>query len=282
MNQLKTVILLGALTGLLIVIGGALGGENGMFIAFAIAVAMNFFSYWFSDKIVLSIYKAREVSESEAPRLFSIVRNLTARAGLPMPRIYIIPTQTPNAFATGRNPEHAAVAVTQGLLEMLNDNEIEGVLGHELSHVKHRDILISSISATIAGAIILLARMAMFAGMFGGFNERDRNNNVFVMLLFAILAPVAASIIQLAISRSREYYADEGSAKLTGNPNELISALKKLEYANNRLPMNANPSTAHMFIVSPFLGKGIASLFSTHPPIEERIDRLEKLMYNTR
>ncbi|MGB9735265.1 MAG: zinc metalloprotease HtpX [bacterium] len=280
MNQLKTVLLLGALTGLLIVIGGALGGENGMLIAFVIAVAMNFFSYWFSDKIVLTMYRARELSESEAPRLFSIVRNLTTKAGLPMPRIYLIPTQTPNAFATGRNPEHAAVAVTQGLLDMLNDEEIEGVLGHELSHVRHRDILISSISATIAGAIILLARMAMFAGMFGGFNERDRNNNIFVMLLFAILAPIAASIIQLAISRSREYYADEGSAKLTGNPGGLISALKKLEYANNRLPMNANPSTAHMFIVSPFLGKGIASLFSTHPPTEERIERLEKLMYS--
>jgi heat shock protein HtpX len=280
MNQLKTVLLLGALTGLLVVIGGALGGENGMLIAFAIAVAMNFFSYWFSDKIVLSIYRAKELSESEAPRLFSIVRNLTAKAGLPMPRIYLIPNQTPNAFATGRNPEHAAVAVTEGLLNMLNDEEIEGVLGHELSHVKHRDILISSISATIAGAIILLARMAMFAGMFGGFNERDRNNNIFVMLLFAILAPIAATIIQLAISRSREFYADEGSAKLTGNANGLISALKKLEYANNRIPMNANPSTAHMFIVSPFLGKGIASLFSTHPPIEERIDRLEKIMYS--
>jgi heat shock protein HtpX len=280
MNQLKTVLLLGALTGLLVVIGGALGGENGMLIAFAIAVAMNFFSYWFSDKIVLSIYRAKELSESEAPRLFSIVRNLTAKAGLPMPRIYLIPNQTPNAFATGRNPEHAAVAVTEGLLNMLNDEEIEGVLGHELSHVKHRDILISSISATIAGAIILLARMAMFAGMFGGFNERDRNNNIFVMLLFAILAPIAATIIQLAISRSREFYADEGSAKITGNANGLISALKKLEYANNRIPMNANPSTAHMFIVSPFLGKGIASLFSTHPPIEERIDRLEKIMYS--
>ncbi len=280
MNQLKTVLLLGTLTGLLIVIGGALGGENGMIIAFAIAVAMNFFSYWFSDKIVLGIYRAKELSESDAPRLFLIIRKLTTKAGLPMPRVYLIPNKTPNAFATGRNPEHSAIAVTEGLLDMLNDEEIEGVLGHELSHVRHRDILISSISATIAGAIILLARMAMFAGMFGGLNDRDRNNNIFVMLFFAILAPVAASIIQLAISRSREFYADEGSAGLTGNPNGLISALKKLEYANHRIPMNTNPSTAHMFIVAPFLGKGIASLFSTHPPIEARIDRLEKMMYN--
>ncbi len=280
MNQLKTVLLLGILTGMLVVIGGALGGENGMIIAFGIAVAMNFFSYWFSDKIVLAMYKAKELSESDAPRLFGIVRKLTTQAGLPMPRVYLIPNQTPNAFATGRNPEHAAVAVTEGLLDMMNDDEIEGVLGHELSHVSHRDILISSISATIAGAIILLARMAMFAGMFGGFNDRDRNNNIFVMLLFAILAPIAAGIVQLAISRSREFYADEGSARLTGNPNGLISALKKLEYGNQRMPMQANPSTAHMFIVAPFLGKGMASLFSTHPPTEERVDRLEKLMYN--
>ncbi len=279
MNQLKTVLLLGALTGLLVVIGGALGGENGMLIAFAFAVAMNFFSYWFSDKIVLSMYKAKELSESDAPRLFGIVRKLTTQDGLPMPRIYLIPNQTPNAFATGRNPEHAAVAVTEGLLDMLNDDEIEGVLGHELSHVKHRDILISSIAATIAGAIVMLAQMAMFAGMFGGFNGRNKNNNIFVMLLFAILAPIAASIVQLAISRSREFYADEGSAKLTGNPNGLISALKKLEYGNQRMPMSANPSTAHMFIVEPFLGKGITSLFSTHPPTEERIDKLEKMMY---
>jgi heat shock protein HtpX len=280
MNQLKTVLLLGALTGLLVVIGGALGGENGMLIAFAFAVAMNFFSYWFSDKIVLAMYKAKELSESDAPRLFSIVRKLTTQDGIPMPRIYLIPNQTPNAFATGRNPEHAAVAVTEGLLDMLNDDEIEGVLGHELSHVKHRDILISSIAATIAGAIVMLAQMAMFAGMFGGFNGRNKNSNVFVMLFMAILAPIAASIVQLAISRSREFYADEGSARLTGNPNGLISALKKLEYGNQRMPMQANPSTAHMFIVAPFLGKGMASLFSTHPPTEERVDRLEKLMYN--
>lgn len=279
MNQFKTVLLLGTLTGLLVIIGGALGGENGMLIAFFIALAMNFFSYWFSDKIVLAMYRAKEISESDAPRLFYIVRKLTTKAGLPMPRLYLIQKPTPNAFATGRNPEHSAVAVTQGLLDILNEDEMEGVLGHELSHVRHRDILISSISATIAGAIIMLARMAMFAGIFGGFNDRDRNNNVFVMLFFAILAPVAASVIQLAISRSREFYADEGSAQLAGNPNALISALKKLEYGNQRIPMESNPSTAHMFIVSPFLGKGVASLFRTHPPIEARIDRLEKMIY---
>ncbi len=279
MNQFKTVLLLGTLTGLLVIIGGALGGENGMLIAFFIALAMNFFSYWFSDKIVLAMYRAKEISEPDAPRLFYIVRKLTTKAGLPMPRLYLIQKPTPNAFATGRNPEHSAVAVTQGLLDILNEDEMEGVLGHELSHVSHRDILISSISATIAGAIIMLARMAMFAGIFGGFNDRDRNNNVFVMLFFALLAPVAASVIQLAISRSREFYADEGSAQLAGNPNALISALKKLEYGNRRIPMESNPSTAHMFIVAPFLGKGVASLFSTHPPIEARIDRLEKMIY---
>lgn len=279
MNQLKTALLLGTLTGLLVIIGGALGGQNGMIIAFIIAVAMNFFSYWFSDKIVLGIYRAKELTESDEPRLFLIIRKLTTAAGLPMPRVYLVPNRTPNAFATGRNPEHSAVAVTEGLLDMLNDEEIEGVLGHELSHVRHRDILIGSISATIAGAIILLARMAMFAGIFGGFGDRDRNNNLFVMLLFAVLAPIAASIIQLAISRSREFYADEGSAGLTGNPNGLISALKKLEESNKRMPMQANPSTAHMFIVAPFLGKGMASLFSTHPPTDARIDRLEKIMY---
>ncbi len=278
MNQLKTVLLLGTLTGLLVLIGGALGGENGMLIAFFIAVAMNFFSYWFSDRIILAMYKARELSESEATRLFFIIRKLTTKAGLPMPRVYLIQSPTPNAFATGRSAEHAAVAVTQGLLDSMNEEEMEGVLGHELSHVAHRDILISSISATIAGAIILLARMAMFADLFGGFNSRNRNN-VFVMLFFAILAPIAASIIQLAISRSREFYADEGSAKLTGSPSGLISALKKLEYGNQRMPMQTNPSTAHLFIVSPFLGKGMVSLFSTHPPLEARIDRLEKMIY---
>jgi len=279
MNQLKTVLLLGILTGLLIIIGGAIGGEGGMIIAFFFAIVMNFFSYWFSDKIVLKIYKAKELSESDAPKLFYIVRKLTTKVGLPMPKIYLIPNPAPNAFATGRNPEHAAVAVTKGLLDMLNEEELEGVIGHELSHVGHRDILISSVSATIAGAVIILARMAMFAGIFGGFGENDRNNNIFVMLLFAILAPIAASIIQLAISRSREFYADQGSAKLTANPNGLISALRKLESGNKRIPMAANPTTAHMFIVSPFLGKGMASLFSTHPPMKERIDRLEKMIY---
>ncbi|MCL4477906.1 MAG: zinc metalloprotease HtpX [Deltaproteobacteria bacterium] len=279
MNQLKTVVLLGALTGLLIFIGGAIGGQSGMMIAFVIAVVLNFISYWFSDKIVLSLYKAKEVQENDEPRLFSIVRKLTAQDGLPMPKIYIIPTDTPNAFATGRNPEHAAVAVTRGLIGMLNEEELEGVLGHELSHVKHRDILISSISATIAGAIMILARMAMFAEFFGGFNNRNKKGGLLVMLAFAILAPVAATVIQLAISRSREFMADEGSAGLTGNPNGLISALKKISYGNARLPMNSNPSTAHMFIISPFHGKGVLSLFSTHPPVEARIERLEKMMY---
>ena len=279
-NQLKTAVLLGALTALIIVFGSALGGSNGMMIAFIFALGMNLFSYWFSDKIVLRMYSARQVTEAESPELFSMVHRLTSAAGLPMPKLYIIPDDSANAFATGRNPEHAAVAVTQGILRLLGPAELEGVLAHELAHVKHRDILIGSVAAVLAGVITYIAHMAQWGAMFGGFSRSDDDEGgggIFATLALAIIAPIAALIIQMAISRSREYLADESGARFAGTPAGLAGALEKLSSASQRIPLDANPSTAHMFIVKPFTGGGIMNLFSTHPPIEERVRRLREM-----
>ncbi len=279
MNRLRTVILLGALTGLLMLIGGYFGGRQGAVIAFVIAVVMNFGTYWFSDKVVLAMYRGREVSEAQAPELFGIVKSLALRAGLPMPRVYIIPGETPNAFATGRDYDHAVVAVTEGLLRILNREELEGVLAHELTHVKNRDILIGSIAATIGGAVVMLANMAQWAAIFGfGRSDDDeQGGGILGLLAMAILAPIAAMIIQMAISRSREYLADDGGASVSGKPYALASALEKLSRAAKVKPMQANPSTAHMFIVNPLTGRSLANLFSTHPPIEKRIERLRAM-----
>ena len=278
MNSLKTAVLLGALTGLLILIGGYVGGKNGMLIAFIFAMGMNFFSYWFSDKIVLRMYQAREVDSQQAPELHRLVHDLAMKAGLPMPRVYIIPGDTPNAFATGRNEKHAVVAVTEGIMRILSREELEGVIGHELTHIKNHDILIGSIAATIAGAISMLANMAQWAAIFGGSRSDDEEGGGFVGMIFmAILAPIAAMLIQMAISRSREYLADDGGAKVSGKPWALAGALEKLQAASQAIPMNANPSTAHMFIVNPLTGRAFMNLFSTHPPIEERIARLRAM-----
>lgn len=263
---------------LFVFIGGIIGGESGMMIAFFFALVTNFVSYWFSDKIVLMLYKAREISEDQQPQLFNIVRKLSGKAGIPMPRVYIMDNPTPNAFATGRNPANAAVACTTGILEILNEEELSGVIAHELAHVKHRDILISTIAATLVGTITMVARMAGWAAMFGGNRDRDDDGDGGLSALFLIiLAPVAATLIQLAISRSREYAADEGGAAICGSPLGLASALNKLQYGNERIPMNANPTSAHMFIVSPLNGRSFTKLFSTHPPIEERIKRLQEI-----
>jgi len=266
------------LTGLFILVGTAIGGRNGAVYAFIFAALMNFFAYWFSDKIVLRMYEAQPVSQSEAPELYQIVAELVNKASLPMPKVYIMENDTPNAFATGRNPEHAAVAVTSGILRILSKEELMGVIGHELSHIQHRDILISSIAATIAGAISMLASMARWGAIFGfgRSDDDDRGGNILFVLLFTMVAWIAAILIQMAISRSREYLADEGGAHLS-NPLSLAKALGKLEIAAQRIPMDANPSTAHMFIVNPLRGGGVLSLFSTHPPIEERIARLEEM-----
>jgi len=277
-NTLKTTILLGALTGLLILIGGYFGGQQGMLLAFVFAFLMNFGAYWFSDKIVLAMYGAKEVSEVEAPELHRMVRGLTQRAGMPMPRVYIIPTDTPNAFATGRSPQHAAVAVTEGILKILSSEELEGVLSHELAHIRNRDTLISTIAATLAGVIVMLANMARWAAFFGaGRDEEDRDGGVLGLILLAILAPLAATLIQLAISRAREYQADESGARLTKRPWALADALEKLEYAAQRIPLDANPATSHLFIVNPLRGGSILALFSTHPPIAERVARLRAM-----
>jgi heat shock protein HtpX len=280
MNTIKTGLLLGALTGLLMLIGGWFGGQNGVVIAFFFAVVMNFGSYWFSDKIVLGMYHAKAVSEGDAPELYAMVKNLTLRASMPMPRVYIIPEDTPNAFATGRDEHHAVVAVTEGILRILGRDELEGVIAHELTHIRNRDILIGSIAATLAGAIVMLANMAQWAAMFGG-SSRDDNegggSNIVGLILMAILAPIAATLIQMAISRSREYLADAGGAKISGKPYGLAGALEKLSRASQAIPMNANPSTAHMFIVNPLTGRSLMNLFSTHPPIEERIARLKSM-----
>jgi heat shock protein HtpX len=279
MNTIKTGLLLGALTGLLMLIGGWFGGQNGVVIAFFFAAIMNFGSYWFSDKLVLRMVHAQAVSESEAPELYAIVKNLALKASMPMPRIYIIPGDTPNAFATGRNEQHAVVAVTEGILRILGRDELEGVIAHELTHIRNRDILIGSIAATLAGAIVMLAHMAQWAAMFGGVNRDDDEggSNIIGLILMAVLAPIAATLIQMAISRSREYLADAGGAKISGKPYGLAGALEKLSRASQAIPMEANPSTAHMFIVNPLTGRSLMNLFSTHPPIEERIARLRSM-----
>jgi heat shock protein HtpX len=277
-NTFKTAFLLTALTLLLMMIGRAFGGQNGMMIALAVAVVMNFVSYFFSDKIALSMYRAKPVTREELPRAYQIVERLTQKIGLPMPKIYVIPTESPNAFATGRNPQHASVAVTHGILGLLTDEELEGVLAHELGHVNNRDILISSVAATIAGAITMLASMGRWAMIFGGMEGGDRDRRGggggLAALLMLIVAPIAASLIQLAVSRSREYQADATGAHFTGNPYALASALEKLDAYSRRVPMMASPSTAHLFIIQPLLGMNFANLFSTHPPIAKRIERL--------
>ena len=282
MNYFKTFLLMLVLTGILIVAGGAIGGEQGMVIALIFAAVMNLGTYWFSDKVVLSMYHATPVTEAEYPELYSIVRNLAARGNIPMPKVYIVDEETPNAFATGRNPNHAAVCVTTGIMRILNANELSGVIGHELTHVKNRDILISSIAATVAGAISMLAWMAEWGAMFGGFGGRsdDREGNIVGIIAMAIIAPLIATMIQLAISRQREYAADKGGAMLSGNPMYLASALNKLEAGNEEEPMQANQmthATAHMFIVNPLRGGAFKSLFSTHPSTEDRIERLKEM-----
>ncbi|HKD68815.1 MAG TPA: zinc metalloprotease HtpX [Candidatus Binataceae bacterium] len=277
-NFIKTTFLLGLLTGLLMLIGGFIGGPRGVMVFFLIALAMNFFSYWFSDKLVLRAYGAKELNQQDDPELYSIVRELATSAGIPMPRLYQIDTDTPNAFATGRNPHHAAVAVTSGIRRICSREELKGVIGHELSHVINRDILTSSIAATLAGAVMMIGTMARWGAIFGGFGrDEDERGGVFGLLIMAILAPLAATVIQLAISRTREYQADASGARLTHHPLYLANALRKLETANERLPMDAGPATAHLFIVNPLSGAGISRLFSTHPPLEERIARLEQM-----
>ena len=278
MNMMKTVLLMTGLTLLLVFAGSAFGGKSGMMTAFIFASIMNIGTYWFSDKIVLAMYGAKEVSYAEAPEIHSIVRELSMRAGLPMPKVYIIDNATPNAFATGRNPEHAAVAVTRGIVSLLTREELSGVLGHELAHIKHRDILIGTIAATVAGAISMLANMAQWSMYFGGRRDDREGGHPVVAIIMMILAPIAAMLIQMAISRSKEYLADEGGAKIAGNPLSLAKALGKLHKGVQMMPMNANPATAHMFIVSPLSGGGFLTLFSTHPPIEERIKRLESMV----
>jgi heat shock protein HtpX len=268
-NVLKTAFLLGALSALLLFIGESLGGAQGLILGFLFAVVTNFVSYWFSDKIVLKMYGAKEVGPDHA--LYRIVSRLAARAGLPQPRCYVIPQASPNAFATGRNPQHAAVAATEGILQILNEDELEGVLAHELAHVKHRDILISSVAATIAAAIMMISRFAMF---FGGSRDDDRGSNPIALLATMILAPIAAMMIQAAISRSREFDADAGGSAIAGSPSGLVSALRKIEAASRAVPLDANPATAHMFIIKPFAASGLLGLFSTHPPTEARIQAL--------
>jgi len=283
MNTVKTALLLGLLSGVLVVAGGAIAGQNGLYMGLGLAVIMNFSSYFFSEKIALMSYSAQPVTETENPdvyrRVAPIVRGLCQRMGLPMPRLWIIPQDSPNAFATGRNPQHASVAFTAGILKLMDDREIEGVVAHELGHVLHRDILISSVAATLAAAITMLAHMAQWGLMFSGGGGRDRENRGGVLgeLVMILLAPLAAMLIQLAISRSREYEADAASAKFTGTPYELISGLQKLESYSKRIPMDAHPSTAHLFIIKPRLGMGLGSLFSTHPSTEDRIRRLEQM-----
>lgn len=273
-NTMKTGFLLVLLTVLFVAIGSYVGGRGGMVMAFGFAVLMNAGAYWFSDKVVLRMYRAREVSEAEAPDLHAIVHRLATAAGLPMPRVYILPSESPNAFATGRNPQHAAVAVTQGILRILTPDELEGVLAHEMGHVKNRDILIGTVAATLAGAIMMLARFAQFAAIFGGGRDRDEGGGAAGLIAMAILAPIGAMLVQMAVSRSREYQADASGARFCGRPESLARALEKISGASRRAPLEASPATAHMFIMSPLSGKGMASLFSTHPPVEKRVERL--------
>jgi heat shock protein HtpX len=283
-NTLKTGLLLAVLTALFLLIGNAVGGQNGMVMAFGLAVLMNFGAYWFSDKIVLRMYGAKEVSEAEAQQLHGVVRRISLAAGLPMPKVYLIPTDSPNAFATGRNPEHAAVAVTEGILRLLSPDELEGVLAHEMAHVRNRDILVGTVAATLAGAVMMLARFAQFAAIFGG-GGRDRDEEggggIVGMLFMAIVAPIGAMLIQMAVSRSREYLADETGAKFCGKPLSLARALEKISGISREVPMDATPATAHMFIVSPLTGGGVLSLFSTHPPVEKRVERLRSMAVAT-
>ena len=282
MNYVKTAMLLAVLTAVLVFFGGMLGGGRGAIFALVMAGAMNFFSYWFSDKIVLKMYRAKPVDEASAPGLYGIVRDLAMKNSMPMPKVYMMESSTPNAFATGRNPDHAVVAVTSGIMKILSKEELSGVIAHELAHITNRDILISTIAATIAGAISYIAYMAYFASLFGGSRSESKGSNPFALILMMIVAPIAAGIIQMAISRSREYAADSGGARIAGNPLYLAEALRKLEYYNKKIPMPVRKetaqATAHMFIVSPLSGRsGMLRLFSTHPPMEERIRRLEAM-----
>ena len=278
-NTFKSILLLATLTGLLVVMGRVLGGNAGMILAFGIAVAMNFSAYWFSDRIALKMAGAREVSPQEAPQLYAIVEELAYRAGLPMPRVAIVESDSPNAFATGRDEKHAVVAVTTGILQILNRDELMAVLGHELGHVKNKDILVTSIAATIAGAIAMLAQMLQFTALFGGLGRSDdgEGTNPIAALATIILAPIAAMVIQMAVSRSREYGADDTGARIVGDPLALASALQKLEAWSQRIPMNVNPAAASLFIVNPLRGQFVANLFSTHPPIQERVKRLRQM-----
>ncbi|HEX9818592.1 MAG TPA: zinc metalloprotease HtpX [Methylomirabilota bacterium] len=277
-NVFKTALLLAVLTAMLVLLGGALGGQQGMLIAFVLALGMNFASYWWSDKIVLAMYRAQPITEAQAPGLYNMVRRLATRAGVPMPRVYLIPSEQPNAFATGRNPEHAVVAVTEGIVRILDDDELEGVLAHELAHVVNRDILISTVAATLAGAITYLAHMAQWAAIFGGGRHHDEDApSPIVTIVMAMVAPIAAMLVQLAVSRSREFHADATGARLAGRTWGLSKALEKLEMARHQIPMHANPATAHLFIVNPFSGQALMRLFSTHPPMEERIARLRSM-----
>ena len=281
MNTMKTPLLMTGLTVLFILAGQALGGQGGMVMAFFMAVLTNFFAYWFSDKMVLMMSGAKTVTRAQAPELYEMVEELARRAGLPMPKLYVIPDPSPNAFATGRNPEHAAVAVTEGILKILSPRELKGVLGHELAHVQNRDILVSTIAATMAGAISMLANMAHWAFIFGGRHhdsERDEGSHPIAAIATMVLAPIAAMLIQMAISRSREYQADATGSKIHGNPLDLASALRKMAQGSKRIPMHAEPSTAHLFIVNPLTGGGVMSLLSTHPPMQERIKRLESMV----
>ena len=276
-NRVKTVLLLTGLTIFLIFMGKLLGGRQGMYLAFILALGMNFFSYWFSDKIVLRMYRAQEVSPAEAPQIHQMVEELAHEAGIPKPKVYIIPDDSPNAFATGRNPQHAAVAATQGIIRLLTPVELKGVLGHELGHVLNRDILISTIAATLAGAIMILASMARWGAILGMGRDDEEGGGILGVLVMSIIAPIAAMLIQMAISRSREYLADETGARLTHNPESLARALEKLSLGTQRIPMDASPATAHMFIVNPLTGRSLMNLFSTHPPIEERVERLRAM-----
>src|SRR5262245_59477170 len=280
MNTTKTIVLMVGLTVLLVFLGGAFGGRQGMIFAFIFALATNMFSYWFSDKIVLRMYGAQEATEAEAPMLWGVTHDLALKMNMPMPKVYVIPSESPNAFATGRNPKHAAVAATQGILRMLTREELEGVMAHELGHVRNRDILIGTIAAAIAGAISMLANMAQWAMIFGGRRDDDEGaGGMIAGIAMIIIAPIAALIIQMAISRSREYQADATGAPICGNPLWLANALRKLHAGSQRVPLDANPATAHMFIVNPLRGGGLSNLFSTHPPLEDRIARLESMVY---
>ncbi|KRT69553.1 MAG: protease htpX [candidate division NC10 bacterium CSP1-5] len=277
-NTFKTVFLLGALTGLLIVFGNYFGGTQGMMIAFLFALVLNVGAYWYSDKIVLAMYRARQVTEAEAPELVGLVRSLSQRARLPMPKVWIVPSPAPNAFATGRNPEHAAVAVTEGLLQTMNRDQLEGVLAHELGHITNRDTLISAVAATLAGVIMMLANMARWAAFLGGGrDDEDRGGGIVGLVVMSMLAPIAALLIQMAISRTREFLADATAAHLTKKPVALASALERLQMAAERIPLDANPATSHLFIVNPLSGRSLLRLFSTHPSVEERVKRLRAI-----